>query len=185
MRALVGNGVAAQPAAAGRQIAWGAKVSPEFKAKVVAISAALGVNPSYLMACMAFESGQTFSADVKNGKGSGAVGLIQFMPSTAAGLGTTTSALAAMTPEQQLDYVKKYFMPFQGRLHTLLDVYMAIFTPAGIGKPGDYVLYSEGKKAYTQNKGFDSNNDGKITIEEISTTVQRAYQKGLSPTNMG
>jgi soluble lytic murein transglycosylase-like protein len=37
------------------------------------------------MACMAWESGRSFRPDVKNMAGSGATGLIQFMPTTAAG----------------------------------------------------------------------------------------------------
>lgn len=41
------------------------------------------------MAAMAFESGETFSPSIKNAAGSGAVGLIQFMPSTAKALGTS------------------------------------------------------------------------------------------------
>jgi len=60
-------------------IAWGAKVSPEFKKRTVEISKELGINPDFLMACMAFESGATFRADIPNKAGSGAVGLIQFM----------------------------------------------------------------------------------------------------------
>jgi hypothetical protein len=41
-------------------IAWGARVSPEFKERVMEISRELEINPDYLMACMAFESGETF-----------------------------------------------------------------------------------------------------------------------------
>ena len=41
----------------------------------------------------------------------GATGLIQFLPSTARGLGTTTDALAGMSSVEQLNYVEKYFDP--------------------------------------------------------------------------
>lgn len=166
-------------AAQTQSIAWGAKVSPSFKAKAVQISKDLGIDPSYLMACMAFETGETFSPSVKNAAGSGATGLIQFMPSTATGLGTTTAALAAMTAEAQLDYVKKYFKPYQGKLHTLEDVYMAILYPAAIGKGADSTLFKSGTTAYTQNKGFDANKDGVITPAEVSAKVRAKYSKGL------
>ena len=38
------------------------------------------------MAVMSFETGGTFDPGIRNAAGSGATGLIQFMPSTAAGL---------------------------------------------------------------------------------------------------
>ena len=62
-------------------IAWGQRVSQEFIDKVTAIAIDIDVPPDWLMACMAFESG--FKAGVLNKAGSGASGLIQFMPSTA------------------------------------------------------------------------------------------------------
>ena len=72
------------------RIAWGAKVNASFKQKALSISDALSMPVDFLMSAMAFESGESFSPSVKNAAGSGAVGLIQFMPSTAAALGTTT-----------------------------------------------------------------------------------------------
>jgi hypothetical protein len=161
------------------KLAWGKSVSKEFKEKVISISATLKVDPNYLMACMAFETGETFSPSIKNGAGSGAVGLIQFMPSTAKALGTTTSALANMSAVQQLDYVLKYFSPKSGKLKSLDDVYMAILYPAAVGKPSDYTLFESGTKSYEQNKGFDSNNDKKITPSEVSSKVRALYEKGL------
>ena len=77
--------------------------------KIVEIAKDLGVNPNYLMAAMSFETGGTFSPAIRSFSGSGATGLIQFMGPTARSLGTTTTALAKMSPEEQLDYVKKYF----------------------------------------------------------------------------
>jgi hypothetical protein len=167
------------------QIAWGAKVSPAFKAKVIQICNDLGINPSYLMACMAFETGETFSPSIPNAAGSGAIGLIQFMPSTAAHLGTSTAALAAMSAEAQLDYVKKYFQSYKGKLHTLEDVYMAILYPKAIGMGADSTLFQAGTKLYTQNKGFDANHDGVITPAEVSAKVRAEYQKGLRPGFVG
>jgi membrane-bound lytic murein transglycosylase B len=63
-----------------RKIAWGKKVAGAFKNKIIQIGAQLEVSPDYLMACIAFETGATFSPSIKNAAGSGAVGLIQFMP---------------------------------------------------------------------------------------------------------
>ena len=57
----------------------------------------MGVSEDYLYAVMSFETGGTFDPAQKNMAGSGATGLIQFIPSTAEGLGTSTSELARMT----------------------------------------------------------------------------------------
>jgi LysM repeat protein len=170
--------------AAAQKIAWGSKVTATFKAKVIKICGNLGVDPNYLMAAMAFESAETFSANVKNAQ-SGATGLIQFMPSTAQKLGTSTGALAGMTPEAQLDYVEKYFQPHTNKLSTLEDVYMAILWPAAIGKSNSAVLFSKPSTAYTQNAGLDGNNDGKITKEEAASRVRAKLEKGLAPNRLG
>jgi hypothetical protein len=49
-------------------------------------------------------------------------------------LNTTITKLKNMTALEQLDYVEKYFMPHKGKLKTLEDVYLAVFSPAFIGK---------------------------------------------------
>lgn len=161
-----------------REIAWGAKVSPTFKERVIWIGETLNVSPDYLMACMAWETGEKFTADVKNMAGSGATGLIQFMPSTAKALGTTTAELATMTAEDQLNYVYKYFRPFKGRLNNLGDVYMAILWPKGVGKSDDYVLFSTGV-TYRQNAGLDIDKDHKVTRAETIRKVKDKLAKGL------
>lgn len=147
-----------------RALAWGKKVSPEFRKRVFEICDELGMDPDFLMACMAFESAETFSPSIKNAAGSGATGLIQFMPSTAKGLATTTVSLAMMSAVQQLEYVRKYFLPYRGRLHSLGDVYMAILWPAGIGKADSWALWDKASRptTYRQNAGLDLNKDGKI-----------------------
>lgn len=169
------------------RLAWGQKVSALFRSRVLAICKDLRVEPDDLMACMAFESGGTFSPSQKNLAGSGATGLIQFMPDTAVGLGTTTQALALMTAEDQLFYVDKYFQPYRGRLFNLGDLYMAILFPAGIGKPDDFPLFVEGQKPlrrYQQNKGLDANRDGIVTRAEACKSVVRKLAEGQKPENL-
>ena len=63
-----------------------------------------------LLAVIEKESG--FDHTIQNTTGEKptyATGLIQFMPDTAKGLGTTTDALKSMSVLDQLDYVDKYF----------------------------------------------------------------------------
>lgn len=163
-------------------LAWGARVSPAFRLRVRAICSELQINPDWLMACMAFESGESFSPNVRNGAGSGAVGLIQFMPATAQALGTTIETLAEMSAEQQLEYVRDYFLPHKGKLRTLSDVYMAILWPKAIGQPEEYVLWNAATRptTYRQNAGLDTNLDGTITKEEAASKVVKKLTKGLS-----
>jgi hypothetical protein len=168
-------------------LAWGAKVSAAFRDRTVEDCRGLGVDPSWLMACMAFESGGEFRPDARNAAGSGAVGLIQFMPQTAAALGTTTEALAAMTAERQLTYVRRYFWPRQNRLKSLGDLYMAILWPGGIGKPDSHVLFDRNDPdhpaRYVQNAGLDLDRDGRITRGEACARVEAKLAEGLEPHN--
>ena len=160
------------------KIAWGKKVSLEFKEKVIEICINLKINPDFLMSCMAFETGETFSASIKNPVAS-AIGLIQFLETTAASLGTTTSKLANMSEVEQLEYVEKYFMPYAGKIETIEDIYMAIIYPKAVGKSNDYVLFSSSSSSYIANKGLDKNMDGSITKEEAAAKVKEKLEKGL------
>ena len=160
------------------KIAWGKKVSLEFKEKVIEICINLKINPDFLMSCMAFETGETFSASIKNPVAS-AIGLIQFLETTAASLGTTTLKLANMSEVEQLEYVEKYFMPYAGKIETIEDIYMAIIYPKAIGKSNDYVLFSSSSSSYIANKGLDKNMDGSITKEEAAAKVKEKLEKGL------
>ena len=164
-------------------LAWGKDVSETFRNRVFWIAEDLELDASQLMACMAFESGETFRANIYNAAGSGAIGLIQFMPQTALSLGTTTEKLAEMSAENQLNYVWKYFAPQKGRLRNLGDIYMAILWPAGIGKADDWALFHEnGPKPviYLQNKGLDINADGVVTRAEAARKVSDKLNKGIA-----
>ena len=165
------------------QLAWGARVSPEFRVKVLEIAAALQCDASHLMACMAFESGRTFDPAIRN-KQSGATGLIQFMPSTARELGTTVEELAALSAVDQLAYVYAYLKPYLGRLTTLADVYMAILWPSAIGKSENSVIFPAGSRAYLQNRGLDVDNDAAVTKAEAASFVEHVLEEGLLPVNM-
>lgn len=170
------------------KIAWGAVVSATFldRARWIVDDLDIGYSSddglSKLMSCMAWESNETFAPDVKNMAGSGATGLIQFMPRTAIALGTTVDKLAAMTAEDQLNYVWKYFEAYKGKLKTLGDLYMAILWPRGVGKSETYILWDKGSmpKTYRQNAGLDLDNDAVITKAEATAKVAAKLSKGMS-----
>lgn len=163
-------------------LAWGARVDRAFVDKVLEICKEFkwtDDQANHLMACIAFESAETFSPSIRNGAGSGATGLIQFMPTTALGLGTTTEHLATLSAVQQLDWVAKYFKPYHKRVKTLSDMYMAILLPRYIGRPEDSTLFSNASIAYRQNSALDGNNDGRITKAEAADRVRKKLFKGL------
>lgn len=174
----------------GPTIAWGAKVSPMFRERVLWTAQALDMPPygaDWLMACMAWETGETFSPSIANGAGSGAVGLIQFMPNTAVRLGTSTRDLERMSAEDQLNFVYKYFLPYKGRLMELSDVYMAILWPLAIGKALDHVLWTRERQplTYRQNIGIDIDRNGAATKEEATAKVEAKLRKGRQPGFLG
>src|SRR3546814_4426455 len=88
------------------------------------MAARLGTKPEYLMAVMSFETGGSFSPAQANNAGSGATGLIQFMPNTAAGLGTSTAALAQMSSVEQLQYRSE---EHTSELQSLMRISYAVF----------------------------------------------------------
>ncbi len=90
-----------------------ANVTPEFIGAVEQMAERLGTQPEYILAAMSFETGGRFDPSIQNGIG--ATGLIQFLKSTAQGLGTTTDKLAKMSAVAQLAFVEKYFDAVQGQ----------------------------------------------------------------------
>ena len=171
-------------AEAEQPVAWGKRVSPEFRRKAVAVAHRLGLDPSTLMAVMAFETGRRFHPATLNRR-SGATGLIQFMPKTAEALGTSTRALAAMSELRQLDFVERYLKPYAGRMTDLPSAYMAVLWPAAVRKPLSHVLFAAPTAAYEQNKGLDADKDGKVTNAEAAAKVQRMLVEGMRPENYG
>ena len=146
-----------------------------FMSSVERVSGNLDISQEDLLRAMHFETGGTFSTSIKNPTGS-ATGLIQFIESTAKSLGTSTAALAKMSREEQMEYVEKYLSPYKGRMKDFGDIYMAIHLPVAVGKSDDYVIYDNESlrtKAYKQNRGLDTNNDGKVTKGEAVARAAR------------
>jgi hypothetical protein len=165
-------------------LAWGSRVSADFRSKAVQVAQSLGIDPNWLMAIMAWETGYSFSAGQRNAAGSSAVGLIQFLQSTAEGLGTSVTALAQMSPVDQLNYVQQYLQPYAGRMQSLTDAYMAVFMPSAISKPDTAVLASAGHLTYTENSRLDKAGLGYITRAMAAAPVYAALTLGMAPPNV-
>ena len=163
----------------------------EFLSEVDNLAKKYNVSAGDLLAVMSFETGGTFDPAQKNLAGSGATGLIQFMPSTARGLGTTTEDLARMSRTEQLKYVDKYLSNKGIEGGSISDIYMAVLFPAAVGKPDSFVLFGRGASTfgstdyskpiyYDQNRGLDINNDGSITKGEAASKVQQIRDKSAT-----
>lgn len=149
---------------------------PEFLNKVKEIAKRLNCNYRDLLGVMNSESG--INAKAKN-PNSSATGLIQFMESTAKSLGTSTSALAAMSPVEQLDYVEKYLQRAKKTAGFAQNdklsggqLYALVFLPARAHRE---VLASSGENYYGANRGLDTNKDGNITMSELDNRVRDKY----------
>ena len=152
-------------------------VTAEFLSGVESMAQRLGTRPEYLLGVMSFETGGTFNPGIRNGIG--ATGLIQFLPSTATDLGTTTDELARMSSTEQLRFVEKYFdqPKFRGKLGTLEGLYTSVLSGQA-RKNSDDVLFTRGTRAYEQNP-LDWNQDGRITAGEAVTPVAARILGGI------
>jgi len=184
-------------------------IDQDFAASIESLGNDLGVDPMYLANVMYSES--RLDPSMKNKAGSGATGLIQFMPTTASNLGTTTDELSRMTPVEQMEYVRRYFSADNlgaGRLRDLRNdpsqhnVNMAVFLPSMIGKPVDTQIprkywrqngsirtpadYSrdaeERVNAFVQSNPVDTQTDQMLSEEQPGDTFRPEDDSVLSDT---
>jgi hypothetical protein len=157
-----------------------------FEDKVWAVSRSLKVPPDWLMAVMWLESrlnpravhfrpGDPARAEDRTEIR--AVGLIQFLPSTARALGVSGSELYRMDAVAQLDYVKKYFAQFPPP-RTFIDLYALCFYPAAVGKP-DHWTFPRSVVQY--NSALDDDRDGTLTKGEWTEKVRRLLPAHARP----
>lgn len=153
-------------------------LSDAFYNKVVQVAKNVNCSPNNLMALMYSES--KISPTTVNRK-SGATGLIQFMPNTAIGLGTSVSALKKMSAEEQLKYVEKYLLAqkkAKGFGTSQLDagtLYALVYVPKMARNEVIATKTNDSKGWYSQNKGLDTNQDGKITKSELAERLKSYY----------
>lgn len=149
-----------------------------FREQLVAGALSKGLNPDFIAAVVSFESG--FNPAVKNQAGSGAVGLIQWISDQSfaatakkAGMQVTRTELPKLTAEQQLPLVLAWFSDKSLKASsTPVDYYLAVWSPAYIGRSRDYVVAEEGSKVYEQNAGFDREGKGYFTVGDIGKTIE-------------
>lgn len=142
-----------------------------FIREVERVSSKYGFSSGALLGLMQSESGINPQARNPNG---GATGLIQFMPATARGLGTSTDALYRMNRAQQMEYVDKFFAPYASGLRgaSAGKLYAYVFLPGRAGRRSG-VLTENPEKYYTHNRGLDMNRDGRITIADLDQRIAK------------
>lgn len=107
-----------------------------------------------------------------------ATGLIQFMPTTAKRLGTSTEILYHTSILDQLVFVEKYLSKWSHKGYgSFLDLYLAVLYPAAINKPSTFVLGSESSTARAktigvQNKSIDTNGNNNGLIEKSEVFIR-------------
>lgn len=171
--------------------AWSTKVSKEFLDAVIAGCKQRGwpdAAVDWLMSCMCFETGGTFSPTIQNGAGAKYFGLIQFGDMAAGDLNTSTAALRVLPQVEQLKWVFAYFDLWakRGKVFSQLeDFYLTIFYPAAVGKTADTVIFRKDVETtgYRQNCGFDYDKDGQITVGEINSRLYDVYYQGMDTVN--
>ena len=153
----------------------------EFRTEVRKLGQSLGISPNWIMAVISCES--SFNPQARHDS-SGAVGLIQF---TNAGwtstfqskYGRNKNVILSMTAAEQVKGpITDYLNQYKGRYKTMGDVYMAVFSPAFIGKSSDTIMYSSPSKAYIQNPGMDRAHKGYITVGDVWFRVENEFRKG-------
>lgn len=145
--------------------------STSYKSSLAAVCKRLEVQPDWLLRTIQAESGGNSKA--KNSYGH--VGLIQFAPNTAKGLGYTTTEIANMSSAQQLKPIEAFYKPAIGRIKSYVDMRMYTFFPLALGKPDSFVLQAPGSPAALiakRNPSFDLNNDKQITVAEFKAKIK-------------
>lgn len=160
---------------------WIINIKPyQFICKIREVSDKLGISPSWLMMVIWVEC--RFNSQAVN-KYSGAFGLIQFLPSTLAGLGYSIHEVKGKYGVWQLEnLVLPYLLKYRGKMNSAYDVYLAVFYPLALGKRDDYVLAYEHEKAYRYNKILDTvygDRDGRLEVMDVKQFFRISVRNSL------
>lgn len=102
-------------------------------------------------------------------------GLLQFIPITlkAVGFDGSPDQFASLSAEKQLPYLLQFLakMP-SSTLNLPGDFGLALFTPAYVGEPDDFVIYEVGSLGWEQNPGLRSAGGGAITAGSVRATAR-------------
>lgn len=149
-----------------------AAATPSYASELARVSEAIGVQPEWLQATIVAESGGNPSARNQYQH----VGLIQFAPATARGLGYTPDSILRMSATAQLALVERFYAPVAGRIRSYADLRLYTFFPRAFAKPDSFVLQAPGISAQLvalRNPSFDLDGDGQITVSEFKKRISK------------
>lgn len=178
---------------------FGDRISTQDQARVRELATELQTSPNDLMAVFGVETGGTFDpAQRANGTTNGAVGLIQFTQTAVDAMNQrreqrgqepiSKNDLAGMSFSEQLVHVGDYLRDTLSERGVTGPVgrdelYTAVFAPSAITRSDNASIYRRGTDAYASNRSLDTNRDGHITRQEITSRVDEWYNIGMSELN--
>lgn len=133
-------------------------------------------NANHLSKVIEHESGYKTHALNPSTKASG---IIQFLPSTARGLGTSAASIRKMSFRSQLKLTMKYLKSIESMTNTQIqdsiDMYLAVFHPKTLKQRysrGRTVIFRRGTEGYRLNSNNDLNRDGDIDIYDVGRLMR-------------
>lgn len=172
---------------------------PAFVAAINELAKKWNISGADILGLIASES----SFNPQAGEIGGHYGLIQWSVAQARAAGTTHQELSQMSRVEQVPYIDKYFENngLQKGASTG-NLYAQVFLPAFTSAPPDSVVatstgtgiaqgYTDASPGevrgwYSENKGLDLNNDGKITINELGKRIEDKKQAfGITSASKG
>ena len=175
---------------------WSAKVSCEFRKKVIEICQDLWPNDylamaNNLMALMHLETEGTFDPSKVNSLGF--VGLVQMGAGAREDLNVSKDKLRNMSAVEQLDWVKRYFQLYNNRykkIDSFLEMYLTILRPASVKPEGididdnEIIFKDNGQTSnnpYKQNPAFmkekgEWKDKGELKVRGFSGGVTYAWE---------
>lgn len=138
------------------------------------VSKELGIKPEWLYKTIFIEC----QGDIyKSNPYSGAIGTIQFLPSTARLLGTDTSKIKQMTTCQQLQLTKKYIQIVSNgrKIISLHQLYLLVFFPQAAYQSESYIIGDNHTNVFKYNKILCDKADTTLTVSHIKRFLDRIF----------
>ncbi len=153
-----------------------ADIPDDFPDKLVALCKDLECEPLDMLGCWMSESGLHSSA---YNKGGDAAGIFQVIGSTRRQIGFhgTADEYLALDASQQLDWARKFYMPYRGMMKSGAGCYLATFLPALVRHSGDNTFVVCAEKgpfsfAYAGNwRAFDPEQKGYINVGDLQRRI--------------
>lgn len=164
---------------------WGAKVSCEFRKKVIEICQDLWPDDylnmaNNLMALIHLETDGSFDPSIINSLGY--VGLVQIGAEAREDLGVTKNELANMSAIEQLEYVKEYFKLYNNRhkkIDSFVEMYLTVLypntvKPAGVDLDDNDIIFKDNG----QEEGNPYRSNPIFMKEKDESKVRETTQQG-------